>query len=286
MSNAPALLAAGVVVVFSGGCAAWLGLYGGSLFNRAISPPPTESQRIARFDKLAPTWDTEIGELEGKYGISALRERLMSHIPPAAHVLETAAGTGRNIPLYPEDSRVVLTDVSSGMIAEMRAAVERYAAQKAKRRPAEEANLPTPVRFTVQKIDAHTLPYPRNSFDCVVDTFGLCSFTNPNKTLDEMFRVLKPGGQLLLLEHGQGDWAPIRWYQRITAPQHLHDYGCFYNRPIKYLVEASKFQVDEVAPCHGGTTVYIRATRPPSVEDLFLERPPTRSWWWPLARGG
>eukprot|EP00667_Euglena_gracilis_P023645 EG_transcript_26805 len=235
MANAPAIFAAGAVVVFSGGCAAWLGLYGGSLFNRAISPPPTESERIARFDKLAPTWDTDIGALETKYGISALRERLMTHIPPAAHVLETAAGTGRNIPLYPDGCHVVLTDVSGGMIAELRAAVERYAAQTAKRRSTDAA-APPPPAITVQQVDAHTLPYPRNTFDCVVDTFGLCSFTNPNKTLDEMFRVMKPGGQLLLLEHGQGDWAPIRWYQRITAPQHLHDYGCFYNRPIKYLV--------------------------------------------------
>jgi methyltransferase OMS1 len=279
MSRAP-VLAAGAVILFAGGCAGWLGLYGGSLINRNLMAPPTEGDRIARFDTLAPTWDQEVGAVEDKHGISALRERLLQNVPPGARVLETAAGTGRNIKLYPSDASVVLTDVSTGMLTELRAAVERFAAESARRPTASEAlPLPPPPRFVVQAMDAHTVPYPRHSFDCVVDTFGLCSFTHPSKTLDELFRVLRPGGSLLLLEHGQGAWAPVRWYQRATAPQHLHDYGCFYNRPIRYLVESSKFVVEEVDSCHAGTTVYLRATRPESVEDRFPETPRRRSWW-------
>ena len=274
MSNSGQLFAAGAMLLVGGGAAAYAGVYGGALTNRAFQPLPTEAERIARFDMLAPTWDVQVFPEEDKHGIWELRQRLLAHVPPNARALETAAGTGRNIPLYPPGSHVILTDASEGMITECEATLRDFLETAAK-----EERTGTLPEFEVKHVDAQHLPYSRGSFDCVVDTFGLCSVTNPRTTLDEMFRVLKPGGTLLLLEHGQSDYTPVSWWQRITASQHLHDWGCFYNRPMKFLVEDSKFIVEELDRKHAGTTVLVRATRPAAVEDLFAEAPPKKRWW-------
>ena len=61
--------------------------------------------------------------------------------------------------------------------------------------------------------DAASLPFPTASFDCVVDTFSLCVFERPQAALLEMARVLKPDGQLLLLEHTLSPQAILAWYQ-------------------------------------------------------------------------
>ncbi len=60
---------------------------------------------------------------------------------------------------------------------------------------------PFPITRRIVSVDA--LPYPSESFDTVADTFGLCSWDDPVRGLKECFRVLKPGGTMLLLEHGR-----------------------------------------------------------------------------------
>src|SRR5215211_8184871 len=49
--------------------------------------------------------------------------------------------------------------------------------------------------------DAHALPFAEATFDAVVCTFGLCAIPDIDKALDEMFRVLRPGGKLILVDH-------------------------------------------------------------------------------------
>lgn len=61
--------------------------------------------------------------------------------------------------------------------------------------------------------DVTQLPFPEDSFDCLVDTFSLCVFEQPQAALNEMARVLKPRGQLLLLEHTLSSLPPLAWYQ-------------------------------------------------------------------------
>jgi len=58
-------------------------------------------------------------------------------------------------------------------------------------------------RYDVVTADAANLTFEDNSFDTIVDSFGLCSFDDPVKVLIELQRVCKPDGKILLLEHGR-----------------------------------------------------------------------------------
>eukprot|EP00906_Rhabdomonas_costata_P028459 RCo040312 len=270
-------LAAGLVTA---GVAALSGFYLSATGRSYFRKPPTPEARLARFETLAQTWDVVLGPVETEHGIVEMRKRLLSHVPSSAVVLETAAGTGRNVPLYPPTARVTLTELVPGMVRVLRDVVSQQLTKEnleagTAARPAKKGRgtaEPVP-RMAVAQSNMESLPFAKHSFDVVVDTFGLCSTDNPSVALAEMFRVLKPGGQLLLLEHGEGDGTFIRFYQKLRAPQHLHDWGCFFNRPIHHLVEESKFEIQEIDRTHKGTTILVRALRPRHIDDLFAEKP-------------
>ncbi len=101
------------------------------------------------------------------------------------HVLEAGTGTGMNIPHYPRGLRVTALDKGE------------YYLERAKNRA---RRLNMPVEFV--QGDVQDLPFPEQAFDTVVSTFLFCSVDNPTRGLEELHRVLKPGGRLLLLEHG------------------------------------------------------------------------------------
>jgi methyltransferase OMS1 len=78
--------------------------------------------------------------------------------------------------------------------------------------------------------------------------------------LKEMRRVLKPGGRVLLLEHGASEWA---WLQRMLVrdePEHARRHGCYWARPIEDLVADAGLTVHETRRKHGGTTYLLVAS--------------------------
>jgi len=99
-------------------------------------------------------------------------------------VLEVATGTGRNLPFYPERTRLTGIDLSSEMLA---------IARRRSTALGREVDL--------HLGDAQVLPFPDAAFDTVVCTFAICSIPDDDKAIAEMKRVLRPRGQLLLLDH-------------------------------------------------------------------------------------
>ena len=78
--------------------------------------------------------------------------------------------------------------------------------------------------------------FPPESFDTVVDTFGLCSLADPGKALQQMLRVIRPGGRIVLLEHGKGTWRLINDILLAQEQDHFQRWGCHFNRDIDALI--------------------------------------------------
>jgi len=116
-------------------------------------------------------------------GLGRLRQRLWDQVQ-GGRVLEVGVGTGRNLPYYPAQSRVVAIDLSPGML--------RRAVKRAER-------LGRQVDFILA--DAQRLPFREGSFDTITATCVFCSVPDPVQGLRELRRVSRREGSTLLLEH-------------------------------------------------------------------------------------
>src|ERR1700758_3424464 len=112
-------------------------------------------------------------------------------------VLEVAVGTGLNFPTYPPHVRLTGIDISEEMLA-----IARTRASELGR------------EVELRQGDAHALPLSDATFDTVVCTFGLCAIPDIDAALDEMTRVLKPEGKLILVDHVASTSRSARVMQR------------------------------------------------------------------------
>ena len=135
-----------------------------------------------------------------------LRSRLLSSA--VGRVLEVAAGTGVNLWHYPAGLTIVSIDLSPAMLARAR---PRGASK-------------------VVVMDAGRLAFRDGSFDTVVSTLGTCTFPDPVEALREMRRVCRPGGRILLLEHGRSTRPGVAAWQDRRAPKYAAHLGCWWNR--------------------------------------------------------
>jgi ubiquinone/menaquinone biosynthesis C-methylase UbiE len=141
-----------------------------------------ESARTeARYDRIAPIYD--LMEVLPEQQFRSWREKLWAQVPEG-RVLEVGVGTGKNFPYHPPGVQVVGIDISQPML------------QRAQQR-AEELD----KAVELHQMDAQQLDFPNDSFDAAVATFVFCSVPDAVQGLHELRRVVKPGGQIFLLEH-------------------------------------------------------------------------------------
>ena len=166
-----------------------------------------------------------------------MRNRLLDHYrhqtiaSARGLVLEVGVGSGVNLPLYgPAVTRVVGLDPSPELL--------RLASRRA-------ADLAIPV--SLPRASAEHLPLADAVFDTIVMTWTLCSIPNPIAALTEMRRVLKPGGQLLFVEHGLSpEIRTARWQRRLTPYWKRISGGCHLDRKTDDLIRAAGFQIDAI----------------------------------------
>ena len=203
-----------------------------------------ENQRLATFNAIATTYDNQINSDERSMGVNILRRWLMGYAE--GNVLEMGSGTGRNIKYLQRSNNVVTyCDQSENML---RVLEEKLIEREV---PVENYNL--------QKANAADVPFPDNTFDTVVETFGLCSYEDPIRVLKELQRVCKPDGYILLLEHGTGHYKWINDWLSSRSVSHAKKFGCIWNKPIDMFARESGLSVITLRRFHFGTTYYYIA---------------------------
>jgi ubiquinone/menaquinone biosynthesis C-methylase UbiE len=183
----------------------------------------------------------KVGKGSEDAGLREERRQLLAGAEGAT--IEIGAGTGLNVPLYPgRVTRLVLTEP------------DRHMRVRLGRRVAED-------RPGAELVDApaEQLPFPDASFDTAVVTLVLCSVPDQQNALQEIARVVKPGGKLLFLEHVRSDDENVARSQDRMRPLY-NVFGCNPNRSTLAAIEASIFTVEDVR--HGEVPKAPKFERP------------------------
>lgn len=201
-----------------------------------------ENRRVRSiYDAMAPRYDRAMAFAERLFLDDA---RQWTCGQAAGRVLEVAVGTGRNLPFYPPDVELVGVDLSTQMLA----GAERQAAELGR-------------QIDLRVADAHDLPFDDAGFDTVVATLTLCSIPDHCRAVAEMARVLKPGGRLVLVDHGASTNLMIRGLQRVLDPLTVRFEGDHLLRDPATAVRAAGLQLMSVGRFKRGVIVRIVAQR-------------------------
>ena len=149
--------------------------------------------------------------------------------------LEIAAGTGRNFPHYRTELRITGQDISAEMLKIARARAQALGRE---------------VELCVG--DAQDLAFASERFDSVVGTLALCTIPNDRRALMEAWRVLRPGGRLILLEHVRSPQPVVRALQHLFEPLAIRYAGDHLLRdPLDHLANLS-FSIEYCARSRAG----------------------------------
>ena len=169
----------------------------------------------------------------------------MQRMLEGQHVLEIGVGTGKNIPYYSDGVLVAGIDISEGMLAQI---------------PEDSRK-----RLSLLQMDAQELGFPDDTFDSAFDTFVFCSVPDAVQGLREVYRVLKPGGQFVALEHMRPASPAVAGLFDLLDPLTARSSGVHINRETVNNINTAGFQIEAV---HNLLTSVFR---------LILARKPGRS---------
>jgi ubiquinone/menaquinone biosynthesis C-methylase UbiE len=211
---------------------------------RKMATELTTREIAEKYDRFASWYDWVEG-IPNILGVRRLRRRLLQRA--SGRVLEVAVGTGMNLRYYPATCRISAVDVSREMLS------------VARRRA---AKLSMNVSFSLA--DAEALPFPDRSFDTVVSSLTTCTFPNPVAALKEMARVCRPGGRILLVEHGRSDREWLGRWQDRRADSFAKQLGCHWNREPLELVREAGLKIIEAQRMFFGIFHEIQAEPGPA----------------------
>lgn len=162
--------------------------------------------------------------------LKSWRQELLKHV--YGEVLEIGAGTGASIDHYPDQvTRLILTEPDK----HMRRILERNVSNRGLE------------KIQVSDDTAEQIRAEDESFDCVVAFLVFCSVSNLRTTLEEIKRVLKPGGYLVFWEHvaaAEGT-STRRWQNRINPIWRIMG-GCHLNRETEEAIMTAGFKMREI----------------------------------------
>jgi ubiquinone/menaquinone biosynthesis C-methylase UbiE len=194
---------------------------------RSIPPSAklTSTQIQKAYDEIADQYEKKIWFDQHILGVARFRKKLLSKA--SGNILDVACGTGQNLPFFVTNSQITAVDLSPKMLNVARETAIKHGLN---------------ANFAI--MDAEQLEFPDGSFDTVVSTLSTCTFPNPVKALQEMKRVCRPDGRILLLEHGHSSVPWLAGFQDRNEYQHYQDHaGCRWNQDPLNLVQSAGLKV-------------------------------------------
>ncbi|POR32877.1 Methyltransferase OMS1, mitochondrial [Tolypocladium paradoxum] len=229
-------------------------------------PPALTGENAEQFDK-------ELNFGEWWMGITGLRKKLAERA--TGHVLELAMGTGRNLEYYNWEplsaaAEVANTgrkkavapqgitsftglDISVDMLDVARRRLVKTVPPMSSAPVVKASTMADHTRGQLSYLDNHlrlinsdahhplpppSAPTSNQKYDTVIQTFGLCSVSDPVAVLSNLASAVKPGtGRIILLEHGKGWYGIVNGLLDKNAGKHFEKYGCWWNRDIEALVD-------------------------------------------------
>jgi ubiquinone/menaquinone biosynthesis C-methylase UbiE len=169
------------------------------------------------------------------------RELLWSKVE-GTYILEVGVGTGKNFPYYPKDAEITAIDFSDKMLERARNKAIKHG-----------------VRVNLQQMDVQNLEFKDNTFDTVVASFVFCSVPDPIRGLQEVERICKPGGKVVLLEHVLSASPFLAWMMNLVNPVVVRTMGPNINRRTAENVATSGLKVEAVTDLAAGIFKLIEA---------------------------
>src|SRR5215472_17629117 len=158
---------------------------------RQPAPPRYVGAMSLRTRFFALTYDRQMAKTE-KAGLRAFRERLLAGA--SGDVIEIGGGTGLNLPCYGPDVRsLTMTEPEPPMLRHLERRVREHRAGQ---------HGPSAM---VLRAPAEDLPFDDHSFDVAVSTLVLCGVDDQPRALRKLRRVLRPGSEVLFIEHLRSD---------------------------------------------------------------------------------
>ena len=164
---------------------------------------------------------------------------------PGEDVLEVGVGTGLALPHYNSDKRITGIDLSKEML------------RKARERTREDGLVNVQA---LHEMDAEATSFEDNSFDIAVAMFVASVVPNPRRLLAEMRRLVRPGGDILLINHFAAAKGPRWWLERTMAPasRALGWHPDFAMDAIFSAEDLARIEIDSVPPFGIFTLVRLR----------------------------
>jgi len=199
----------------------------------------------ARYDRIAPIYDLIDAGCEW-LAFKRWRERVWQAVDSKAQkILEVGVGTGKNMPYYPKKAQVTAIDLSDKMLMRARKRATRLGAD-----------------VGLLQMDAQALELSDESFDCVVSTFVFCSVPDPVLGFQEVRRVCKPDGKVVLLEHMRPENEFLGRLTDLVNPLFVRLWGANLNRRTLENVRRASLEIERVETLAPSGLVRLIIARP------------------------
>ena len=163
-----------------------------------------DNKKVERvYTAYASVYDHTFGKAFKQSRESAVRGL---SIEPGCQVLEVGVGTGEALPLYPSHCDVLGIDLSEGMLEHAHRRVDEFKLS----------------HVTLQTMDAGNMQLPDDTFDIVMAAYVVTAVPDYRKVVNEMIRVCKPGGRIVMLNHFSNGNKVIAAVEKFISPMCKH----------------------------------------------------------------